>query len=114
MPWFGDRPLIDKLLNPSPTLQSNPQISKVLSMLEEGGKIVDLGAGGRKITPDTITLDFVKMGNTGIVADVHRLPIRDESFDCVFCTGTLEHVEFPEIVLLEIHRILKKKWCSLY
>lgn len=70
--------------------------------------MVDLGAGGRKITPDTITIDFVKMDNTDIIADIHNIPLEDNSVDCVFCTGTLEHVEYPETVLKEIVRILKK------
>jgi len=77
-------------------------------MLPKDAKIGDLGAGGRKITPDTITIDFAKIGDTNIVADIHYVPIKDKIFDCIFCTGTLEHVEFPEKVLEEIRRILKK------
>lgn len=108
MPWTGNRRIINRILNPSPTIQSNSQISKVLSMIPKGGKIVDLGAGGRKITPDTITVDFAKVGNTNIIADIHNIPLKGESTDCIFCTGTLEHVEYPEVVLKEIVRVLKK------
>jgi SAM-dependent methyltransferase len=108
MPWYGSRSIINRILNPSPTLQSNPQIPKVLSMLQKGARIADLGAGGRKITPDTITIDFVNVDNTNIIADIHNIPIQDEIFDCIFCTGTLEHVEYPEKVLIEIKRIIKK------
>jgi len=108
MPWYENRPLIKKILNPSPTIQSNSQITKVITMLPKDAKIGDLGAGGRKITPDTITIDFAKIGDTNIVADIHYVPIKDKIFDCIFCTGTLEHVEFPEKVLEEIRRILKK------
>ncbi|MCK4820307.1 class I SAM-dependent methyltransferase [bacterium] len=108
MPWTGNRKFISRVFNPSPTLQSNPQISRVLSMIPEGGKIADLGAGGRKITPATISIDFVKVGDTNIVADIHKVSLQDETVDCVFCTGTLEHVEYPEKVVKEIRRILKK------
>lgn len=108
MPWYGDRSLLNRILNPSPTIQSNPQISKVLSRLPEGARIADLGAGGRLITPDTITIDFVRLVDTRIIADIHNVPIKDESFDCIICTGTLEHIEYPEEVLLEIKRILRK------
>ena len=72
------------------------------------GIIVDLGAGGRKITPDTITIDFIKIGATDIIADIHDVPLQDESVDCVICTGTLEHVDHPEKVVREISRILKE------
>jgi Methylase involved in ubiquinone/menaquinone biosynthesis len=108
MAWTGNRGIINRVLNPSPTIQSNPQISKVLSMLTNGGKIADLGAGGRKITPDCITIDFAKIGDTNIVADIHNIPLKDNTIDCLFCTGTLEHVKYPETVLKEILRVLRK------
>ena len=87
--------------------QSNSQINRVLSMLPPEAKIADLGAGGRKITPDTITMDFAKLDQTSVIADIHSLPVKNESFDCVFCTGTLEHVKYPETVVREIERTLK-------
>ena len=108
MPWTGSRKFISRVLNPSPTVQSNPQTSKVLSMIPEAAKIADLGAGGRKITPTTIAIDFVRVGDTSIVADIHKVPLQDETVDCIFCTGTLEHVEYPEKVVKEIRRVLKK------
>jgi len=76
-------------------------------MIKEGGRIVDLGAGGRKITPNTITVDFIKIGDTDVIADIHFLPFKDKSVDGLFCTGTLEHVEHPEKVVQEIRRVLK-------
>jgi len=109
MPWTGKRKIINRILNPSPTYQANCQISKVLSMIPENSKIIDLGAGGRKITPDTISIDFVKIGDTKIIADIHRLPVKTGIIDGVFCTGTLEHVEYPEKVIKEIYRITKPK-----
>ncbi len=107
MPWTGNRGIIKRILNPTPTIQSNPQITKVLSIIPEGGKIVDLGAGGRKITPECVTIDFARIGDTNVVADIHNIPLKDETIDCLFCTGTLEHVHNPEIVLKEIFRVLK-------
>lgn len=41
------------------------------------------------------------------VADAHNLPFPNRSFDAVFCLETLEHVENPEQVISEIHRVLK-------
>lgn len=43
------------------------------------------------------------------VADAHRLPFRDESFDLITCIETLEHLEAPEGAIREIHRLLKRK-----
>ncbi len=109
MPWIGNRNIVNRILNPSPTIQSNSQITKVLSMVPYAAKIVDLGAGGRKITQECITIDIVSVGETSIVADIHNIPLKDNTIDCLFCTGTLEHVQNPETVIKEILRVLKKE-----
>lgn len=43
------------------------------------------------------------------VADAHRLPFEDNTFDLVVCTSVLEHVDDPQSVLLEIKRVLKQR-----
>mgnify|MGYP001558099494 CR=1 FL=1 len=40
-------------------------------------------------------------------ADGQRLPFSSNTFDGVLCTEVLEHVENPELVLDEIHRVAK-------
>ncbi len=42
-----------------------------------------------------------------MVLDVRSMPIKDESFDCVFCSGVLEHVDDYLTALKEMTRILK-------
>lgn len=42
-----------------------------------------------------------------IVGDAHKLPFKSDFFDLVFCLEMLEHVDYPQRVLQEIHRILK-------
>ena len=41
------------------------------------------------------------------VADAHKLPFRDKSFDLVVCSETIEHVVDPAKVFHEISRVLK-------
>lgn len=41
------------------------------------------------------------------VADAHNLPFGNNTFDGIFCLETLEHIENPNIVINEIHRVLK-------
>jgi len=95
-------------LIPSLTWQCDEQVSRVLSRVGAGARIADLGAGGRKITPATICLDFTPGGGTDVVGDVQRLPFRDGSLDLVFATGLLEHVEDERRVVAEIARVLRK------
>ena len=92
---------------PSPTVVPKQQIPRTLEMLSPGAKICDVGAGGRRITPDAVTVDFAAAPGVDIVGDIHSVPIADDEYDCVFCTGTLEHVRDPATAVKELHRILK-------
>lgn len=42
------------------------------------------------------------------IADAHKIPYKDETFDIVVCTEVLEHVDDPGKVLTEIKRVLKR------
>jgi len=94
-------------LIPSLTWQCDEQVSRVLARVRPGARIVDLGAGGRRITPGTICVDFVRGPGTDGGGDVQRLPFTDGSIDLVFATGLLEHVEDERALLAEIRRVLR-------
>lgn len=105
MGWFGIRSGIYRYL-PGLTRLSDPVFKRTLKRLHKNARIADVGAGGRRITPQTFTIDRFIDQNTDIVADIHAIPLSDGSFDVVFCTGALEHVEYPKTVIMEIYRIL--------
>lgn len=105
MPWLKSG--INKFI-PSVIWQPYPPIKETLKLLSNDAKMVDVGAGGRKITPNTICIDFIPFPNTDIVCDIHDIKLEDSSVDCVFCTGTLEHVHSPDIAMKEFNRVLKK------
>lgn len=92
---------------PSPTFVPLDQIAITLKMLRADSRICDVGAGGRRLAPHVVTIDAVAGPNVDIIGDIHQLPIAGESFDCVFCTGTLEHVRDPKTAVSELHRILR-------
>jgi len=92
---------------PSVITQPIPQVKKTLMSLAKGAAIIDVGAGGRKIADRVICIDAVSLPNTDIVADIGSLPLRNDSQDCVFCTGVLEHIENPGPALKEFRRIMK-------
>jgi SAM-dependent methyltransferase len=101
MPWGSSH------LDPSPTWQPFPPVPDTLALLQPGAVIVDLGAGGRRITPGTIAIDYSPYPGTNVCSDAHRLGLRDASVDCVFSTGTFEHIADPPAALAEIRRVLK-------
>jgi SAM-dependent methyltransferase len=82
-------------------------IQRTLEQLSNEARILDVGAGGRRIAPDVTTFDAVVHPEVDIVGDIHAMPIPDASYDCVFCTGTLEHVADPWTAIREIHRVTK-------
>lgn len=73
------------------------------------GKILDIGSArgsyakerfGKQVT----TLDLEPPAD--VIGNMMSLPFDDESFDCVICLETLEHVEDPSTAMSEVHRVL--------
>lgn len=104
MPWI--KAGINKIL-PSVIFQPIPQIPKTLKILPRDSIIVDIGAGGRKISKNVICIDSFTFPNTDIVADIHNLPLKNNIVDAIFCTGVLEHIVNPDIALTECYRVLR-------
>ncbi len=90
-----------------PTWQVSPQIQKTLAEIHPSGKICDLGAGGRKLRPGVVCVDLAPGPGVDIVADIHEVPLPDQEFELVICTGTLNLCERPKQVLSECFRLLK-------
>lgn len=72
--------------------------------------ILNLGSGptyllGRK---DVINADIFAFDEVDIVADATDLQINTESVDCIINIAMMEHVPYPDKVVREMHRILRK------
>lgn len=65
---------------------------------------------GLDISPKMIHEAKQKLGDRAdlVVGDSEKLPYINGSFDLVTCTLAFHHFEQPEIVLNEIHRVLRK------
>jgi SAM-dependent methyltransferase len=95
----------------------------------KGKKILDIGSGlgeasvyfalkGAKVTTADISYGMLRFGKTlakrhkvciepvQVISDV--LPFEDESFDIVYVSNTLHHIQKLETAIREIKRILKK------
>src|SRR5437660_3067723 len=92
---------------PSSTVVPRDQIAETLALIRSDARVCDVGAGGRRITPNVIAVDAFVAEHVDIVGDIHALPIANDAFDCIFCTGTLEHVRNPWKAVHELHRILR-------
>ena len=80
---------------------------KAIQDLGEDKIILNLGSGIRLVRKDVINIDFYPFANVDIVADITKLPFKDNSVDAVVCESVLEHVKNPGIIIQEIKRILK-------
>jgi SAM-dependent methyltransferase len=78
-----------------------------LTLLPPKARVLDAGAGGRRLLPDVVTLDATPGPEVDVVGDVHHLPFDDASFDGVICSAVLEHVRDPWQVVRELYRVLK-------
>jgi len=106
MAWVSLRTGLHRCL-PGSTIQPIDVTQETLKSLGPDAKICDVGAGGRRITPDTFTIDGFVSENTDLICDIHKINLESDLFDCVFCTGTLEHVTDPDLVVDEIIRIAR-------
>ncbi|MDD4908445.1 MAG: class I SAM-dependent methyltransferase, partial [Candidatus Omnitrophica bacterium] len=70
-------------------------------------KILDVGCSKNKMK-GAIGLDINKESHADIVCDLEKIfPIKDNSFDRVYCKHLLEHLKDPESVIREIYRVSK-------
>lgn len=80
----------------------------------EGSLLLSFGGGPAKeksklaqLGYQVISLDIEPMEGTDVLADGHRLPFVDESFEMVTAFEVLEHLHSPWIAAEEIYRVLK-------
>ena len=77
-------------------------------------KLIDVGAGEKyleHLLPKNIkykSLDYAGDHDYIFDLDKGRLPIKNNSFDIVVCTETLEHTLYPDRIMKELIRIGKK------
>jgi methionine biosynthesis protein MetW len=95
-------------------------------LFKHGEKVLDLASGNsivgeflkKKFNCQVIALDISasavndakRRGVGGQIGDAEkRLPFENNTFDLVFWGDNIEHVFFPEKIMLEIHRVLRPK-----
>ncbi|MDA9242736.1 class I SAM-dependent methyltransferase [Amylibacter sp.] len=70
----------------------------------------EIGSGTTELYSSDIQLvgtDIYVSPHVNYVADAHYLPFKNKSFDGVVIQAVLEHVVDPQLVVSEIHRVLK-------
>lgn len=71
--------------------------------------ILDVGAGPRKY-PGSISIDINAVNKPDIVhdLDIYPWPVKNDTFDMVFCSHCLEHLVDPIKAVEEIYRVCRQ------
>jgi len=89
-------------------------IEKSAKKIEKGAKILDAGAGPcpyRKFFShcNYEATDFIdRYKILDFVCQLDNIPKKKDTYDAILCTEVLEHVEYPQKVVNELYRVLKK------
>ncbi len=83
---------------------------------------IGCGAGEKKtVIPKAVKYTGIDYPGTphptsdiDIFCSAYTIPIKNDSFDFVFCTGVLEHLEEPEAAIKEAYRLLQPSGYALY
>jgi len=94
--------------NPFTWLTREIRTRAVLPFIPAGDLHVDIGCGLEKYLLRKScyrkTIGFDPLLGNGII---DKIPLEDSCADCVTMLASIEHIEFPEIVIRECHRIIK-------
>ena len=78
------------------------------------GTVLNAGAGHRDIShlvDGEVVNQDIETGlhneNIDVLSPLHDIPVQDGSYDVVICNAVLEHVENPNDVIAEFHRVLR-------
>jgi ubiquinone/menaquinone biosynthesis C-methylase UbiE len=75
------------------------------------GKVLNAGAGHRDISSlvegTLFNQDLKAAPHIDVVGPLHQIPVEDAFFDTIICNAVLEHVENPDAVMSEFHRVCR-------
>jgi len=118
--WTGLNRTAESIRNPKITSDIYLHFSTLSEDIKKyshlaSGILLDIGSGTSPYKPffshvkKYITLDFFyNKQKPDIIADALKLPIKSNSINTILCTQVLEHTPYPQILVDEIYRILKK------
>lgn len=97
--------------------------AKALAELPKGARVLEIGCGGGQcrewiesiglkyfgtdISQTRIQEELRVHGGADFLSDVHFAPLKEESFDAVYCAAVFEHLACPHLACQNIRALLK-------
>lgn len=69
--------------------------------------VLSIGGGPDRWGDHITNLNIDRFPNVDVVGDAYALPYADRSVDSILCWAVIEHLEFPERAIAEMHRVLR-------
>ncbi len=88
---------------------TRPKLDLLIRKYASDKKTLDIGSNAapyKKYFPNIVTLDIEPFEGVDVVADAHKLPFENGSFDVVLLTSVLGDCEDPYMVISEVERVL--------
>lgn len=119
--WNNVERTAEDIKNPRITSDIYLQLSAISDDIkanakEAKGVLVDIGSGMAPYEPffkpyvkKYIKMDgfYYKNGKSDLIGDALSIPLKNNSVDTILCTQVLEHLQYPQKAVDEIHRVLK-------
>ncbi len=103
------RRFYDRLIAAVGDLRTPASEKAFLSSLENlpsDALCVSVGGGPSRVHPLLVNVNIGAFPNVDIVADAYNLPYAEDSVDAFHCEAVLEHLEYPQQAVAEMHRTL--------
>jgi SAM-dependent methyltransferase len=76
-------------------------------LLRAPGMLVSIGGGPTRVHPRLRNLNILTTPGVDLTASAYQLPFADATVDGIHCEAVLEHLEYPDAAVREMHRVLK-------
>jgi SAM-dependent methyltransferase len=77
------------------------------TLLRRPGVLLSIGGGPTRVHPRLRNLNILCERGVDVAATAYQLPFPDGTVDGIHCEAVLEHLEFPDRAVAEMHRVLK-------
>lgn len=103
------RPALGRVLNTDDyRSEESREAERLVHSQPADALCLEIGGGGAygRNHPQFVTVNLGPFKDVDVVADAYALPYRDNTVSAIMCEAVLEHLEFPEAAVKEMHRVL--------